>query len=483
VPTIRSAVIFSVIAQYSVQGIGFLTIVIVARLLTPAEIGVFAIASGVIIVAMHLRQLGVAQYLVREKEVTEDMIRTSSGVMMVTSLSLGAIIVVAAPAIADFYGEPRMRDVLWVSSLTFVTAPFASVPYALLMREMKFRELFVIRLVSAVVESMVAVSLVWYGMSYMGLVWATVLSGFSQLALIIYYTPAGTPWLPSLKVARNVMQFGVIAVAASVLRRGAEALPDFVLGRAGTMSDVGMFSRGFGAVMFLNQLSIQALKPMVLPYLSEVQRKGESVGDAYVKAAALQTAVTWPMFAGVNLLALPLILLVFGDQWVDAAPIAAALAFWGILQAVHCYAPDGLLAVGGERRMLLMDILIFIVRLTAIVFAAGYGLQAVAWAIVGAGIIEVAIASWATATGLRVSVRALFTALIPSALVSVVCWMSIWATFGWLNKQQDVGHIPAMFASAMVAAVVWVGALLVFRHPLVFEFKRVWQQRRGTVND
>jgi O-antigen/teichoic acid export membrane protein len=471
-------VVFSLIAQYSVQGISFVSIMIIARLLTPAEIGVFAVASGVIIIAMHLRQLGVAQYLVREKEVNEDMIRTASGVMMATSWTLGAIIVIAAPAIAGFYGEPRLRLVLWVSSLTFLFAPFASVPYALLLRDMKFRELLVIRLVSAVVEAAAAISLVWYGMSYMGLVWATVLSSFSQLLVIIYYTPKGTPWLPSLKVARSVMEFGVIAVAASVLRRTAESLPEFVLGRTGTMSDVGMFSRGFGAVMFLNQLSIQAIKPMVLPYLSEVQRQGDSVGNAYIRAAALHTGVTWSLFAGVNLLALPLILLVFGDQWVEAAPIAAALAFWGILQAVHCYAPDGLLAVGGERRMLTMETFTFVVRLAAIIMAASHGLQTIAWAIVIAGVIELAVASWAVKRGIGVSVIALLLALIPSAVVAVVCWITIWLVFGWMTSH-GFGPIAGMFGSAAVAAITWASSLVLCRHPLASEIRRVLQERRA----
>ena len=120
-----------------------------------------------------------------------------------------------------------------------------------------------------------------FGMSYMGLAWASIAGAVVQLVAIIHYTDRGIPVGPSLRHANEILKFGIIAVGGTVLRRLSPNLPDLILGRVATMNDVGIFSRGFGAVLFLNELCIQALEAVVLPYLSSVHRDGQSVADAY----------------------------------------------------------------------------------------------------------------------------------------------------------------------------------------------------------
>ncbi len=480
-PSVRAAVVLSALSQYSVSIVQIVTMLIIARLLTPSEIGVFAIASGVIMMATFLRELGVTQYIIREEKITDAKIRAATGVMMVSSWSLGALIVLAAPFIADFYGEPDLAEVLWVSVLAFLLAPFASVPFAILTRNLRFGPLLNISLVAALMNSVCAVGFVWLGMSYMGLAWASIASAVAQLVVIIYYTDKGTPFGPSLRYAKEIFKFGVVVVGGTVLRRLAPNLPDLVLGRTGSMNDVGLFSRGFGAVLFLNQLCVQALKPVVLPYLSSVYRDGQSVADAYRRACVLQTAVTWPMCAGVNLLALPMILLLFGEQWGDAAPVATILALWGALQAVHCFASDALVAVEQETTMLVMETVLFIARLGAILLAAPHGLEAVAWALVVTGGIELVVGSWAVYSGFGLGVLSMFRALIPSALVAVLCWTCVWFTLDALARVEIEGTL-AMFLSVAVCAPVWLGALFVTRHPLADEIKRVAANRLGSTS-
>jgi O-antigen/teichoic acid export membrane protein len=476
--SVRRAVLLSVGSQYSVQFVQVVSMVVIARLMTPAEVGIFAIAGGVIVVATTLRELGVGQYLIREKEISDEKIRSAAGVMMLTSWLLGALVALGAPTLAAFYGEPGLTDILHVSVLAFLLAPFASVPYAILNREMQFGPLLKIHFATALSHSVVAIGLLWFGMSFMALAWAGVASAVVELVLILYYTPRRLPWMPSLRKAGAIVRFGVLAMTGSVLRQFSPSLPDMVLGRAATMTDVGIFSRGLGVIMFMNQISNQALSPVVLPYLSKVHRDGDSVADAYKQAVALQTGVSWPMFAGVSLLAAPMILLLFGDQWGEAAPIAAVLSIWGALQAVHYFASDALVAVGRERLMVALECTVFLARAIAIIVAAPYGLMAVAWSVAAVGLIELFVGSWAMREGMGLAPTAMLVALGPSAMVAGICWISIWSVTAWLATLA-ISSIVAMFAAALVSALVWFGALLVTRHPLGAELVRLIPDWRG----
>ena len=477
-PNVRAAVVLSALSQYSVSIVQIVTMLILARLLTPAEIGVFAIASGVIMLATFLRELGVTQYIIREEEITDAKIRAATGVMMLSSWTLGALIAFAAPYIAHFYGEPELAEVLWVCVLAFLLAPFASVPFAVLTRNLQFGPLFHIGLAAALTNSVCAIGLVWFGMSYMGLAWASIAGAVVQLVAIIHYTDKRIPVGPSLRHANEILKFGIIAVGGTVLRRLSPNLPDLILGRVATMNDVGIFSRGFGAVLFLNELCIQALKPVVLPYLSSVHRDGQSVADAYRRACVLQTAVTWPMCAGVNLLALPMILLLFGEQWRDAAPLATIIALWGALQAVHCFASDALLAVGKEMTMLVMETVLFVTRLSVLLIAAPHGLEAVAWALVLTAGIELIVGSCAVYSGFGLGMLSMLRALVPSAFVAVTCWTCVWVSLNGLAQVELDGTL-AMFISVVICGPVWLASLFLSRHPLADEVKRFLASRLG----
>jgi len=133
---VRGALFLSFITQQSKLLVGFVSTVLIARLLTPAEIGVFAVASAVVMLAIEIRTLGVSQYLVREPELTDSKIRSALGVMMVVSWSLAMLVYMIAPAIAGFYDQTVLVDLFRILSITFVLAPFSTVPYSLMQRDM-----------------------------------------------------------------------------------------------------------------------------------------------------------------------------------------------------------------------------------------------------------------------------------------------------------------------------------------------------------
>ena len=297
---VRTAIIFSLITQYSVQIIGFISIIVFARLLTPREIGIYAVAGSVAMLAMELRSLGVVQYLVREEHLTEHKIRTSLGMTVIVSWSLGALICVCAPMVAVFYEYPALKHLLWIMSFQFWMVPFTSVPIALLKRELEFQKLLVIWIAGAVVTFICTVILLLEGYSYYGLGLGVLVGGLSELAVAIYYQPRGTVWIPSFAWVGGLVRFGLLSSATNLFTKFSESIPDLVIGRMGTMANVGLFSRGMGAILFLNRIIVQAVSPVVLPHLANIKRDGGDLADAYLQAIKLQGAFSWPVFAVVN---------------------------------------------------------------------------------------------------------------------------------------------------------------------------------------
>ena len=104
--SVRGALLFSFAERYALIVISLASNLLIARLLTPAEIGVYSVTLAVMSIGQALRDFGVASYLIQEKELTDDHVRTALGVTLVIGLSLALITLGAAPWVADFYREP-----------------------------------------------------------------------------------------------------------------------------------------------------------------------------------------------------------------------------------------------------------------------------------------------------------------------------------------------------------------------------------------
>ena len=460
---IRNALIFSALGQYSVQIISFALIIALARILTPAEIGVYAIAGAVSILAMELRSLGVPQFIVREENLDDTLVRQALGMTVMVSWGLGAFIAVTAPLVADFYNEMALTNILWIMSLSFLIAPFTCIPMALLKREMEFGPVFIQQFVGAVVNAGSTITLVLLGYSYYGLAWGVLIGMIAELFVGIYYQPPGTPWIPSFTWLGKLVKFGFFTSTAQMVTRFSESIPDLVIGRFATMTDVGLFSRGLGTVLFLNRIIVSAVSAVILPHLSEVLRSGGSIEKEYLRAIKLQAAFTWPIFAVVNVAAFPMINALFGDQWDHAAALASVLAIWSMFASIHCFAPSALIASGDEKSLFITSVVVFVFRLALVIVAAPYGLIAVSWAMVVSGVIEFIAMSVAIKRTIGLDFTQFFVAFIPNFIVTILCWsvavgLDYLLSFETANPWQSIAYL------AVIMPIIWLLSLRLTKH-------------------
>ncbi|PAV24474.1 hypothetical protein CF392_16070 [Tamilnaduibacter salinus] len=117
--SVRIAVAFSAATRFAMRFIGLGTTIAVARLLTPEEIGTFAIASAVTMLLVEFRVLGAGNYLVREPEIDENSVRSALGLTILICGALGFGILLAGMPVASFYGIPDLAGIFAILSISF----------------------------------------------------------------------------------------------------------------------------------------------------------------------------------------------------------------------------------------------------------------------------------------------------------------------------------------------------------------------------
>jgi O-antigen/teichoic acid export membrane protein len=147
---------------------------IIARLLTPGQVGIFSLASAFLAIASVVREFGVTEFLMQDKALDHARIRAAYGVAIAVAWSMGGLVLLLRRPIADFYGEPGVADVLSVLCLTFAILPFATPTTALLYRDMAVAKVLWIQTIAVVVGNVSSVVMrSWYGLHGARLAWSS----------------------------------------------------------------------------------------------------------------------------------------------------------------------------------------------------------------------------------------------------------------------------------------------------------------------
>ena len=483
---IKSAFLFSAIGEYSTQILGFISIVIVARILSPDEIGLYAVAGTASILATELSSFGVVQYLIREKDIPEEKIRSVLGMSVMITWSLGILLILSAPYIATFYDKPDIKNILWILSISFFIVPFFGVPFALWKRRLQFHKVAFLNFSAQLVTTVSVIVLVLLDFSYYGLAIGQIIGIFSRLVIILLTKPEGTVWMPKFTLLRGLVKFGFFASLTNVFARFTESVPDLVIGKIGTMADVGHFSRGFGAILFLNKILISAVSPVVLPHLSEVKRSGQSVVDAYLHSMNLVLAFTLPVFAVAGAAAYPMIMALFGDQWVEAVVITSILSIWVMFVSVHSFSGSAFIVSGAEQLMFRSELITSVFRLVAAILTAPHGIEMVAWAMVASGVLDLCVKTMYLKQCMGLMVNRMVPVILPNMLIGFVCWLAA-KLIDYIVVFEEANPFQSIAIIALIMPIVWLLLLRITKHKawyLIWDisgkiFRKVQAKRSG----
>ena len=467
---IRQAVLYSFALRYAIQILALASTMLIARLLTPDEIGTFAIASSILMIISEFRQLGAGTYLVREKEIPRSKIRSALGLTFVMSWGAGILIIASAYWVAQYYRIPAIADIFLILSVSFFIAPYISIPTALLQRDYHFKTLFNISLISAFLGTIITVVLILLEYSYYGLAIGQTSKVLLELILVIYYWPKNMPVVPSFKNLGMVARVGAFTSLVSFLRNAHLTAPDMLLGKLGNSVQVALFSRSIGLVEFLSQTVMAGVTPIALPYLSQIRHAGGDISGAYVRVSLLIGGIVCPVLAVVGVASHPTIHFFFGDQWLAAAPLASLLALWGIIRCMHWLSMPLLIAQGYERALLAREVLLLAVLFAVFWFLYGFGLEAIAAGVVGLSFIDYLSSAVLLKLAIKLSFLEYLKSWVGTLAVTLLCGL---ATFfiGYVIDFQMPEFWWPLIVIALVLPFIWVALLILFKHPLVEEFK------------
>jgi len=433
----------------------FGVMVLLARLLTPEDFGLVALALLVVGFAEMVVDLGMGPALVQRPELNDRQVRVS----FTTSLLLGAgvtlLLVAAAPLFAALLREPAVPAILRWQSLIFLFAGAGATARALLERKLDFKGLFLVAFFSYVVGyAGVGVALALLGWGAWSLVFGALVQ--SGVACAIALGRARHPLRPLLARVelRELLDFGVGVTLNRLVVYGSYNGDNLVVGRWLGSAALGLYSRAFQLMLFPLSHLQNVTWNVLFAALSRLQHDRERATRAYLKGLQLTALVVAPIMAGMIVAGPHLIVGLYGPQWVSATAALQILCAAGLLRAV--YGATGALthAFGEVYAEFRRQALFAAVLIAACVAGSRWGITGVAVAVaVAVAFMYLAMAHLAgRIAGFRW--RDFFAAQLPGVTVALVV-ASVASLVRFALERQGWG------SGAILSAVIAGSALAV----------------------
>lgn len=470
---VRTALALSFAGKYSQYALALASNIILARLLTPTEIGVFSVAAVIATLGHVMRDFGVSQYLVQAKELSAQKIRAAFSVTLMVAWLVALVLIALSGPLATFYGSPESAAVLRVVALTFFIIPFGSVTLALLRRDFRFGALYVITLVSSLVHIIVAVGLAWAGFGSMSLAWALVANVSATALFSIRYRPGRVRLLPTRHGLRDVVQFGGLISGAYLISTFSQGLPTLIIGKTLGMASVAFYSKAMVPNTLFSQFAMNAIGSVILPTFAQKVRDGD-YREPFLRSVAYLTGFTYPFFLFMVLMAFPVIRALFGPQWDAAVAPMRILSLAAALWSTATLVPNLLVAMGKARPQFTVAVQLLPLRLGGVLIASAYGLEAVCGALFGCTLVGVSLyfrqlrrhSDIDPVLVLRAGARSLGVAVAANlGPACLLLWPGLMSREYWITLPLAAG----------LAAAGWLAGLFLLRHPLTDELKSLYQ--------
>ncbi len=455
---VRRGLVWSLASAFTLR-LGSLVLgIVLARLLTPGEFGVYAVALTVQAILVTLADLALSAYLVQATD-PERSAPTVATLGLLAGVTTSVTMALSSRVVADLFGAPAAAPVIAVLSFTLLVSSVGIVPFGMLQRSFEQKKLFVASATDFGVGTVVAISLIVLGWGPMALAVSRMVAQTCGTA-VQFALAKRRPRLGFDRAqAAPALRFGVPIASANLLSWVLLNIDNMVIARVAGEVSLGLYVLAFNVSSWPMTALCQAVRPVALAAFSQSRRGPPRDVNARDGGLAVGTAFTWAAAvpAGILLavLSIPLVRVLYGDRWIPSAAALAALGLFGALRVLFDMIATYLMARNAVRPVLWIQV-VWIVTLAPamIVGTRHHGIAGGGWAHVIVGLVVILPMYLAAAQRAGADIVAVLRTLIPPVLAAIPAWLAAHMIADRMDEP-----IVALLSGGAVGIAIYVGLL------------------------
>ena len=440
------------------QAVSFLVSIILARLLAPEAYGTIALAMVFINILQVFVDSGMGTALIQKKDADDLDFSSVFYFNIAACLVLYAGLFLAAPSIAQFYGDPALTALVRALSLTVVVSGVRNIQQSYVSRHLLFKRFFFSTIGSTLASAVVGIAMAYAGFG----VWALVGQSLSNVVTGTIILWATVPWRPrrmfSWQRLKGLLSFGWKLLVSSLLDTGYNNLRSLIIGKLYSSADLAYYNQGDKLPNLVITNINTSIDSVLLPTMANEQDDPARVRSMTRRAIKTSTYVMAPLMMGLAACAEPLIRLILTEKWLPCVPFLRIFCITYMFYPIHTANLNAIKALGRSDLFLKLEIAKKIVGLTILLCTMRHGVMAMAYSLLLSSVLSQIINSWPNRKLLRYHYLNQLADILPALLLACAMGLAVYCIqfLGW-------GDLPTLCVQVPVGAALYLAGSALLR--------------------
>jgi O-antigen/teichoic acid export membrane protein len=359
-------------------------IAILARFLDPTAFGLMALVMVVIGFSQAFLDMGISNAIIYKQKTSQEQLSTLYWINILAGFLIFSIIIIVAPFVADIYNEPELKKLITILAFTFLIQPFGQQFMVLLKKEMRFSEMAKIDIVSKSISLVVSIYFAYKGYGVYALVYGTFSALVIQTVLFVYigYREYRPSFAFQLKDISDYLIFGAYQTGEKIINYFNLQIDTILIGSFFGMETLGIYNIAKEITMRPAQIINLVITKVTFPTMAKVQEDTKRLKNIYLKMINYLSSVNFPIYVFIIIFSHEIVIIIFGEKWIEAVEIMQILAIWSALKSTGSPIGSLLLAKGKANWGFWWNLGLLFYTPVGIYIGSNWGLTGVSWALV-----------------------------------------------------------------------------------------------------
>lgn len=362
-----SGMVWTALQKYSTMIIQFVSGIILARLLTPYDYGCIGMLTIFVVLAEAFIDGGFGAALIQKKAPTKEDYSTIFWWNLCMAALMYIVLFVTAPAIARFYNNPLLCDVLRVQGLLLFIYAFNIVQRNQLRKTLNFKLLAIVTITTSIVSLVVTVFMAYNGFGVWALV-AQYLITAAIPAIVFWFSIKWRPnWVFSWKSFKELFNFGFYMFLSHLINSFGQQIQGLLIGKVYNPTIMGYYSKAHGVEKLASNSVSSIMTQVTYPLYAEAQDNKQLMISMVKRITMTLSYFTFPIMFILILLAKPLFVLLYSEKWLSSVPYFQVLCLAGLANCLMSVNLQTISAIGKSKVMFIWTVVKRTVGIAAIV--------------------------------------------------------------------------------------------------------------------
>lgn len=467
-------VMWNGISQILSQVFQLAVIIILARLLFPQDFGIVGMAAIFTGFISRFNELGLSAAIIQRKNIDELHLSTSFWTSLGTGIILCILTVIVSPYIAEYFEEELVEPILIISSISFIFGALTVIPRTIFTKSLDFKKIAIIEILATVISGIIAISL---ALSNFG-VWSLVIGNISITLIQALLFLQMNEWRPSYKFSiphfKELFAFGGHVMGSGVMNYIDTNIDYLVVGKMIGATALGYYTLAYNLITFPLYKISTIITRVTFPAFSKIQDDNINLKIGYLKVVRYISMITFPMLAGMFVVAPEFIMVVYGSKWQPMILTLQILCLAGALKSIGTTVGTILLSKGRADIQFKWNFFTMIVMTIAVLIGVKYGIEGVAAMVTISTLSLFFIIQKITNNLINLSMYNYLKVIYPSMAGSISLMMGV-SVYKKIMILYGISHFEMLLSSIIVGTLIYIFFMYLF-------FNEFFKEMQLTIN-